>query len=294
MNRLKNAALASGTKAPLPIRILPAVVLFFFAGCTCQVKIPSGTSAVQTRDQIAIYRHPLQLRFSKPKTAADILVIYATGDGGWRGLDEQIFDWISTSDYPVVGFSSKNYLKNLEYVRDTTTPRRLVRDFQTVIRFAEQQLGMPESTRIILVGLSRGAGLDIVAAGQGGLKPNLAGVVAIALTKEEEHVVPYPRRTRSQSNQPKREMLKIQTYEYLPRITPVPVVVIQSTHDGYLPADRARALFGPDTEIKKLIPINAKSHSFRGGCLDLHTQIDNALTWMCKKDTQSTAISREP
>ena len=37
----------------------------------------------------------------------------------------------------------------------------------------------------------------------------------------------------------------IQTYEYLPRLGPQPISVIQSTHDNYLPADVARVLFGP-------------------------------------------------
>jgi hypothetical protein len=254
----------------------------FMAGCTCRIPTPPAIVTTQHRDQIAIYRHPLALRFSKPERPADILVIYATGDGGWRGLDQKIFEWIVAWNYPVVGFSSKNYLKNLGYVRDTTTPRRLARDFKAIIRFAEEKLGMPESTSILLVGLSRGAGLAIVAAGEGELRPNLAGVVAVALTKEEEHVVRYRRPRQFAQNQPGREIVKIQTYEYLPRIDSVPVVVIQSTHDGYLPAADARALFGPDTDLKKLIPITAKNHRFTAGCLDLYTQIQNSLARICK------------
>ena len=251
--------------------------MIFFAGCTCHLKVPPADSSIQTRDRIAIYRHPLELHLSNPKSAGNILVVYATGDGGWRGLDKQIFEWISTWGYPAVGFSSKNYLRDLEYVRDTTTPRRLVRDFESVIGFARQNLGMPDTTRVILVGLSRGAGLAVVAAGHGELKPNLAGVIAVALIKEEEHVVYYRRLRRSRPGSPRRELFKIQTYEYLPRIDSVPVVVIQSTHDGYLPADKARALFGPDTEMRKLIPISAKNHRFTGGCSELYQRIENSL-----------------
>ena len=251
--------------------------MFFLTGCTCHLNVPTADSSIQTRDRIAIYRHPLELRFSNPKSAGNILVVYATGDGGWRSLDRQIFDWISAWGYPAVGFSSKNYLKYLEYVSDSTTPRRLARDFESVIGFARQKLGMPETARVILVGLSRGAGLVVVAAGQGELKPNLAGVIAVALIKEEEHVVYYRRHRRARPGQPKRELLKIQTYEYLPRINSVPVVVIQSTHDGYLPADKARALFGPDTEMRKLIPINAKNHRFTGGCSELYQRIEDSL-----------------
>ncbi len=264
------------------VRILPVILLIFLAGCTCHVAVPDPTNTSQTRDRITLYRHPLELRLSKPQSLlnSDVLVVYATGDGGWRGLDQTLFEWISAWDYPVVGFSSKNYLKNLGYVRDTTTPRRLVRDFEKIIQFSEQKLDMPLSTRIVLVGLSRGAGLAVVAAGEGELKSNLAGVIAIALTKEEEHVVRYRRRSQTQSEQQRREVVMIQTYEYLPRIDSVPVMVIQSTNDGYLTADAARALFGPDTEMKKLLSINAKNHRFTGGCPDLCNGTKNSLDWI--------------
>ena len=256
--------------------------MIFLAACTCRVDVPDPTDTAQTRDWITLYNHPLELHFSNPKGLinSDVLVVYATGDGGWRGLDKTLFEWISARNYPVVGFSSRNYLKNLGYVGDTTTPHMLVRDFEKIIQYSRQKLGMQQSTRIILVGLSRGAGFAVVAAGQGELNSDLAGVVAIALTKEEEHVVRYRRRGRSQPGQPGREILTIQTYEYLPRIASVPVVVIQSTHDGYLPADAARALFGQDTEKRKLISINAKNHGFTGGCPALCKETENALDWI--------------
>jgi hypothetical protein len=59
-------------------------------------------------------------------------------------------------------------------------------------------------------------------------------------------------------------------------------VVIQSTHDDYLSADAARALFGPDTELKKLLPVEAKNHRFTGGCLDLYKKTETVLAWICK------------
>src|SRR5512136_279603 len=94
------------------IRIVAVILLFFLAGCTCHVTVPDPTNISQTRDSITLYRHPLELRFSKPKDLlnSNVLVVYATGDGGWRGLDRTLFEWISAWDYPVVGFSSKNYL----------------------------------------------------------------------------------------------------------------------------------------------------------------------------------------
>jgi pimeloyl-ACP methyl ester carboxylesterase len=275
--------------------IVTIVLSCLFAACTCRIEMPSTSDSRQMRDQISIYRHPLELRISKPNApaTANVLVLYATGDGGWRGLDQELFEWICTWNYPAVGFSSKSYLKNLEYVRNTTTPNRLARDFERIIEFAAKRLELPSPTRVILVGLSRGAGLSVVAAGQGGINPSLAGVVAVALIKEEEHVVYYRRRKGSPPNQPNHELLRIQTYEYLPKISSVPAVVLQSTHDGYLTAEAARALFGSDTEMKRLIPIEARNHRFSGGCLDLYKQLQATIAWMAQQPQPPVTPSLE-
>ncbi len=270
-------------------RLLPAVILFFLAGCTCKVPGVAAHKAEAWCTYVNLYRHPLEVRLSHPGSPPEerVLVVYATGDGGWRGLDEELFDWISAWGYPVAGFSSKGYLKNLGYISETTTPRRLVRDFKQIIDSAERTLELPQDTPIILVGLSRGAGLVVVAAGQGELMQHLAGVVAIALTKEEEHVVHHRLRRRSRSvGAGKPELVEIKTYQYLPRLAGFPVAVIQSTNDGYLPAEAARKLFGPDTDLRKFLPVQARNHRFSGGCAALYQDTMDSLAWVQAKLAQ--------
>ena len=75
-------------------------------------------------------------------------------------------------------------------------------------------------------------------------------------------------------------MVEIETYQYLNRIASLPVMVLQSTNDGYLPADAARKLFGPDTEFRRLIPIEAGNHSFRNACPALYSNVEDALKWI--------------
>ncbi len=242
-----------------------------------------------------LYRRPLEVRlFSQGHPSPKgVLVVYSTGDGGWHGLDDQVFKWIGDWGYPAAGFSSRSYLDNLRYFSDsdTTTPRRLARDFQSIIQFAEDRLGLPAATRIILVGNSRGAGLSVVAAGQGGLKSRLAGLAAVALTKEEEHVLRYRRSARrSASGAPRRGRFEIKTYEYLPRLAGFPVAVIQSENDGYLPASAARTLFGPDTSLHRLRAISAHNHSFKGGCLNLYRELDDALRWISDSSSPANAV----
>jgi hypothetical protein len=271
MRALHLALLAAG------LCVLPTL------GCSCPVHaLPLSSARSEWRSFLTLYSHPLELRISRPGVPGPpVLVVYATGDGGWRGLDEQVYEWMSADGYSVVGFSSRDYLKNLGYVSETTTPGRLVQDFGLIIGSAEDQLGLPASTPVILAGLSRGAGLSTVAAGHGTLQPRLAGLLAIALTKEEEYVRHYGRwDRRGLQGAPRRELVEIRTYEYLSRISAVPVMVIQSTGDNYITADDARVLFGPDTPLRRLRAIQASNHRFSGGCDALYQETIAGLDWI--------------
>ncbi len=273
------------------VQFLLSLLIAGLTGCTFRVAIPSGANPTQTSGSITLYRHPMEIRLAKPAKMppTPILIIYATGDGGWSGVDEKVFYWIAESGRPIAGFSSKNYLKNLGYVSgtDTTTPRRLVRDYRQMIAFALKGLDLPADTPILFVGNSRGAGLSVVAAAQGDLKPHLAGLIGIALTGEEEHVLHYrQRRNRTTFPMPPREMVEIKTYEYLPRLSTFPVCVIQSTNDNYLPAKAARRLFGPDGDLRRFRSISARNHRFSGGREELHDEILAAINWIAEAESR--------
>ncbi len=241
-----------------------------------------GRTALYER-KITLYEHPLDVHFARPRQMLPLrpMLLYATGDGGFRGNDRAVFDVLASFGYPVAGFSARTYLKNLGYVEDTTTPQRLAADYRRLIEFSEKALELPPNTPVILVGVSRGAGLAVGAAGQRAVRDWLAGVLAIALTKEEEYVRHYRVRPGlTPPDMPRRELVMIQTYEYLPRLSSLRVSVIQSTRDGYLPADEARELFGPDTPDRQFHAVKAWDHSFTGGRDELYAQIEQSLNWI--------------
>jgi len=204
------------------------------------------------------------------------LVIYATGDGGWHGKDLDLFRHLASWGYAIAGFSAPQYVKHLRGEDLTTTPARLARDYGTIIDAAERSLGMDSSTKVILVGVSRGAGLSVTAAGQPSIQPLLDGVVVMGLTKEEEHVR-WRRR---------RQSTELEIYPYLPRLANLPLAVIQSTHDNYLPASRARDLFGADTDRRQLHAIEAKNHSFSDARSALYETLRSSLQWVAAKATR--------
>jgi Bacterial virulence protein (VirJ) len=204
------------------------------------------------------------------------LLVYATGDGGWAGKDRDTFDVLVALGYPTIGFSSPEYLKHLPNHAKSITPAHLARDYAAMIDSAKTWLGLPPETAAILVGVSRGADLSVAAAGQRLLQPKLGGVVAVALTKEEEYV----RRSELGGNATKGEPRMLELYAYLPSLGDVPISVIQSTHDNYLPADAARVLFGPDGARRQLHAIEARDHSFNGARPEMYDAVEAALEWI--------------
>jgi Bacterial virulence protein (VirJ) len=254
-------------------------------GCVHGPILHSPQKPVEFVRSIALYDHPLDLHLARPSQLqpGTPLLLYATGDGGWHGKDVDTYRRLIRWGYPVAGFSAPSYLNNLGFVSDTTTPVRLAMDYRRLIEFAKQTLSLPSSTRTVLVGVSRGAGLAVVAAGRPELNAELGGVLAVALTKEEEYVRHYkvvPGRT--PSDMPTRELVEFQTYQSLDRLRDLPLVVVQSTGDDYLPAAAARKLFGADTGLRRFVAIESRDHSFDGARDALYAQMADALTWMSK------------
>ena len=196
------------------------------------------------------------------------LLLYSTGDRGWAGKDLDVYRHLVAWGYPVAGFDAHDYVKHLGSGA-TTTPQRLARDYEAILRVARAGLELASDVPVVLVGVSRGADLAVVAAGQPALRSELDGVVAVALTREEEYVKRFRRR--------RSEPEMIQLYEYLPRLGGTPITVIQSTHDNYLPASEARTLFGPDTPLRHLVPIDARNHSFAGARDRLYAAMREAI-----------------
>ena len=227
---------------------------------------------------IVLNDHSLQLHFSRGiRGASRPLLVYATGDGGWHRKDLAVFHQLTSFGYPTVGFDAHDYVTHLG-ARDSTTPVRLAADYERIIRTAKETLQLPADYPVVLVGVSRGAGLSVVAAGQRGLRPSIAGVLAVALTKEEEYVKML-RRLRRRGRPPTGPEM-VEVYDYLPRLAGMPIAVIQSTRDNYLPAAAARALFGPDNPHRWFQSVQARNHSFGGARPQLYGAMDRSLTWI--------------
>lgn len=252
--------------------------LLWLGGCAARAHRPAAAAVPEDRS-IVLNGHALRLHFANPSAdRSRPLLVYATGDGGWHRKDLAAYQHLVSSGDPIVGFDAHDYVTHLGAADATTTPGRLAADYARIIETARSALQLPADRPVVLVGVSRGAGLSVVAAGQRALRRNISGVVAVALTREEEYVKWFRRLRRRTARPPARVMVEV--YDYLPRLADMPIAVIQSTRDNYLPADAARALFGPDTPHRWFQPIQARNHSFGGARPQLYDAVQRSLDWI--------------
>jgi hypothetical protein len=278
--------------------LLAAIGLACAAGACVQPKTaPSMPTVLESKRPIDFYGHPLVVHLARrvePPPGRPLL-LFATGDGGWRGVAVDAYRQMAEWGYPVAGFSAKDYLKHLGFVSGTTTPERLALDYRRLIIFARAALNLPGDARTVLVGISRGAGLAVVAAGRPELRSELGGVLAVALTKEEEYVRHYKAKPgKTPADMPSRELVVFDTYASLEELQSLPLAVIQSTSDSYLNAQEARDRFGPDTDTRKLYAIQARNHNFGGGREALFARMTSALAWMASVSAASSAATLAP
>jgi len=252
-------------------------------GCMCRLSIPASVCVQRSAEGPLPGRMPrLCLVSSVTPRSPAALILYATSDGGWSGTSKALFRHLAERGYPLVGISSRNYLKGVGRDREFITPDRLAEDLASIIATAKRDLNLPDATPTILVGMSRGAGLMVVAAAQQALQPRPAGAVALSLTRETDYVRHHLMWRRRSAKRAASTMAdgRVLTYPRLKSAFDMPIAVIQSTHDRYLPAAEARVLFGPDTGARRFIEVESRSHGFGGARDAMFRELDGALDWV--------------
>src|SRR5215217_9218236 len=114
------------------LRGLSLVLLAGVAVATpgCASRAPLLRDATQWRSIVRVQNRWLLLHLSRPltTTAGHPLVVFVTGDGGWRGKDLDAFNHLASWGYPVAAFSAPDYLNHLAHGADSIHPSELARD----------------------------------------------------------------------------------------------------------------------------------------------------------------------
>jgi hypothetical protein len=213
-------------------------------------------------------------------TMPPTLVVFASGDGGLRGVSMSVLQHLADrGGCYVAGYNARDPMTEIGSSGGRVPYARAVARIGWITRQAKEKLGLPPATPVIVTGVSRGANMVVLAAGDKTLQTEIVGAVALALTREMDYVeIPEgAERLRGVKVDDER---RVQTYPAIQRVGAIRLAVIQSTNDSYVPSAESRRLLGPDTPTRRLYEVKSSGHSFGGGEAEMLQALDDALDWI--------------
>ncbi|MEO8481052.1 MAG: alpha/beta hydrolase [Acidobacteriota bacterium] len=202
-------------------------------------------------------------------------VVIASGDGGWVHLAPHLAEFLAARGYFVVGVDSRAYLESFTSTSSSLAKSDVPGDFRVVLARA---MGAADR-KPALIGVSEGAGLAVLAAGDPGVQHVIRGVLVVGLPDLNElawrwrddliyvtHGVP---------NEP-----LFSAAAAIARVAPVPVAGIYASHDEFVPEADARRVADSAGEPKRFWTVPAANHRFSDNLNELDTRLADALAWM--------------
>src|SRR4249920_1919989 len=202
-------------------------------------------------------------------------VIVSSGDGGWVHLAPHVAELLVENGFFVVGFDTKAYLESFTSGSSTLRPQDEPGDYRELSGYAAR--GSTEKP--ILIGVSEGGGLSVLAATDPQTKTQIGGVIGLGLPDINElawrlkdsiiyvtHAVP---------NEPTFSVAAI-----VDKVAPIPLAVIHSTEDEFVPLAEVQQILQKAASPKKLWIVQASDHKFSGNIAELNTRLLEAVQWV--------------
>ncbi len=201
-------------------------------------------------------------------------VLFAPGDGGWRGFAITIAENIAGAGYDVFGLDTKRYLES--FTGSTPlTPTDIAGDYRALAAWMTQGSGQ----RVLVAGWSEGAGMAMAAAADAGNQNLFEGVLAIGTTELNILALRWrdlgallAKRVPSEPT--------FRSIDYVPRIAPLPLAMIASRGDEYVSLDTAQRIFAAAREPKHFVAIDARNHRFDGNTDLFFRTLREQLQWI--------------
>jgi dienelactone hydrolase len=236
---------------------------------------------VITEDRAVTVRgQQFTVHFYRPRTAgAAIPAIYACGDGGWRGLAPRTAEQLAHQGFAVAGIDSKVYLRNFSSTQNPLTIETLASDYAAIARVLREYANADPHSPVYVYGWSLGAGFAIAVGSDVGTRANWAGIVAIGLPAQNQ-LVSGLGANHANLRDPGNSRFGFRSTDVMSGLSPVPLVLIESTSDTASPQKVGKALFDAARDPKQYVLIKAANHRFSGARNEFYNALANAMTWI--------------
>lgn len=198
-------------------------------------------------------------------------VLFAPGDGGWRGFAVTVAEQVSGWGFDVYGLDTKAYLESF-------TGRTALKESDVMADIRKLSDVVRDTRRVILIGWSEGAGLMTLAAADP-KKEAYAGLVTMGLGDQNvlgwRLVDNLTYITKRHPSEPSFSALS-----YMPKVAPLPLVMLQSSKDEYVGYDEAKRLHSAAGQPKRFFLVQAHNHRFEGAQNEFFRRLKEAVDWM--------------
>jgi type IV secretory pathway VirJ component len=203
------------------------------------------------------------------------VAIVTSGDGGWIHLGPDVARFLAAQGYFVVGVDAKAYLSGFTSGSQTLREADVPADYATLLDYAAHGAPAPP----VLFGVSEGAGLSVLAATSPEVQRRIAGVVALGLPDKNELGWRWRDQmiyiTKKTPNEPLFSVL-----DCVARVAPVPLAIVRSTGDEFVPAAETERIVAAAREPKKLWTLTAADHRFSDRQPELQGVLKEAIAWI--------------
>jgi len=227
----------------------------------------------QKRETVALRGHQQLLYvYGDPR---EVPVIVSSGDGGWIHLGPHVAEFLAARGFFVLGFDVRSYLSSFTSARSTLRPEEEPADYRVLAELARKRTGRAP----LLIGVSEGAGLSVLAATDPDTKAAITGVIGLGLPDINElgwrwkdaliyltHRIP---------DEPSFSAAAI-----VARVAPLPLAAIHSTHDEFVPVADVERLMKAANEPKQLWIVNASNHRFSDNLQEFDRRLLEAIAWV--------------
>lgn len=230
--------------------------------------------------QVSVRDRQFTVHFYRPRIAGPVVpAIYACGDGGWRGLAPRTAEQLAHQGFAVAGIDSKVYLRELSSVPNPLTIKTLSSDYAEIAKALREYATVGPDTPVYVYGWSLGAGFAVAVGSDAATRANWAGVVAIGLPAQNQ-LVSGLGANHADLRDSGNLRYGFRTSEVMAEVSPVPLVLIESTSDTASPQKVGKALFAEAREPKQYVLIKAENHRFSGARDEFYSALAKAMTWI--------------
>ena len=235
---------------------------------------------VREDHDVVVRSRQFTVHFYRPRAEGPVIpAIYACGDGGWRGLAPRTAEQLAHMGFAVAGIDSKIYLREFSSLKSPLTIEQLASDYTDIARALRGYASVAPETPIFVYGWSLGAGFAIAVGSDQATRGNWAGIISIGLPKQNQ-LVSGVGGNYANLNIAGNSPVGFRSENVVAAISPLPLVMIQSTSDTASPVKVGKILFAAARDPKQYVLIKASNHRFSGARDEFYSALVNAVPWI--------------